>query len=157
MPRGGNRPLFSPVVDGRKTCSRCKVNKPVTEFYRRGDKRGEYQASCRDCVADSAARRKESDPLMDHRRHVWVKYRLRYDKYEAMLAAQGGRCAICCTDDPGMGRRWAIDHDHACCPTEKSCGRCVRGLLCHQCNRLLGDARDSVETLRAAIDYLGGQ
>lgn len=49
------------------------------------------------------------------------------EQYEAMLAAQGGGCAIC-----GAGpktRRLHIDHDHMS-------GK-VRGLLCHRCNRAL--------------------
>ena len=82
-------PIFSPVIDGRKTCSVCRVNKPISDFYERGGGRSGHQAACRPCFIAYRRRDKLADPLLDHRRHVWVKYRLRYDKYEAMLAAQG--------------------------------------------------------------------
>jgi len=48
----------------------------------------------------------------------------------------------------------AVDHNHACCPGRKSCGECVRGLLCSNCNKALGLVRDSVETLRNMIEYV---
>ena len=68
--------------------------------------------------------------------------------YEAMLAAQDGRCAICGTTDPGgrWGTRFAIDHCHE---TNR-----VRGLLCGRCNVMLGNAKDEPARLRAAADYL---
>lgn len=71
-------------------------------------------------------------------------YGIDLDDYEAMLAAQGGGCAIC-----GRKPRYNldVDHDHAT--------GMVRGLLCKLDNRrLLPAARDSVETLEAAIQYL---
>lgn len=75
--------------------------------------------------------------------------------YLDLLAAQGDKCAICLTEEPG-GRWgvWQIDHDHACCLGTYGCAACVRGLLCALCNQLLGHAKDSPDALRAAIVYL---
>jgi hypothetical protein len=47
-----------------------------------------------------------------------------------------------------------IDHDHACCPGNKSCGQCVRGVLCQGCNTALGALRESPEVIVGLIDYL---
>jgi hypothetical protein len=86
---------------------------------------------------------------------IW-RYGLTPDAYDALLAAQGGRCAICGTDDPKGSRvsKWTVDHDHACCPGAKSCGRCVRGLLCGPCNRGIGQFNDDPFVAEAAAAYL---
>lgn len=74
---------------------------------------------------------------------------------DALLEAQGGRCAICQTDNPGTSKGWQLDHDHECCaPGTKRCGKCNRGLLCHACNVGLGFFRDSDHLLNAALEYL---
>lgn len=71
----------------------------------------------------------------------------------AMLDAQGGGCAIC--HDPIERGTWHVDHDHACCPTgARSCGKCIRALLCGNCNRGLGSFNDDTERLRGAIAYI---
>lgn len=49
-----------------------------------------------------------------------------------MYESQDGACAGCKTPMPDADLQ--IDHDHACCPANGSCGRCVRGLLCRSCN-----------------------
>lgn len=62
-----------------------------------------------------------------------------------MRDAQGGVCALCGLHDAvrhpypgnyGNARPLFVDHDHMCCNNQKgrSCGRCIRGLLCHKCN-----------------------
>lgn len=83
----------------------------------------------------------------------WSKYRITPEQYDSLLAAQGGACAIC-KQPCASGKRLAVDHDHSCCPGKKSCGKCVRGLLCTRCNPALGYMKDDVALLKAAIDYL---
>lgn len=69
------------------------------------------------------------------------------DLLVTMFAAQGGRCAICGTDEfNGRGNRPHLDHDHT---TGK-----IRGLLCHSCNTGMGALGDSPEILREAAAYL---
>lgn len=54
-------------------------------------------------------------------------YGIGVEDYDRMLAAQGGRCAICGTDKPSKKRiHFAVDHCH-------KTGR-VRGLICIRCN-----------------------
>ncbi|MET7574225.1 endonuclease domain-containing protein [Streptomyces sp. NPDC005492] len=52
---------------------------------------------------------------------------------DLLLEFQRGRCAICGAPDSGA-KAMHVDHDHTCCPGRRSCGDCVRGLLCSTCN-----------------------
>ena len=79
--------------------------------------------------------------------------------YTRMLDRQHGRCAICARapwELPGKfkDKRLVVDHNHACCAKNPSCGQCVRGLLCAPCNYVLGWAHDDPTTLRLAAEYL---
>lgn len=48
-----------------------------------------------------------------------------------------------------------VDHNHKCCPNpNKTCGLCIRGLLCYSCNYGLGQFKDSVSNLLNAASYL---
>lgn len=74
-------------------------------------------------------------------------YGLTPQQFDAMLEAQGGRCAICGTDKPSKrDATFRIDHCHK--------SGAVRGLLCMACNSGLGMFRDHVPALMAAIEYL---
>jgi hypothetical protein len=79
------------------------------------------------------------------------KYHLSREDFDQMLADQNHQCATCHTP---INDSCHIDHDHACCPGQKSCGKCVRGLLCRSCNVALGCAKDDPATLRALANYL---
>lgn len=88
-----------------------------------------------------------------YRKQVGLKqYGLSIIDYEAMIEAQGGRCAICGTDDPGGGVRngrkkgWCVDHCHTT--------GTVRQLLCNACNPGLGFFKHDIALLQKAIHYL---
>lgn len=78
------------------------------------------------------------------------QYGITPEDFDAMLAAQNGRCAICGEppdpDGKGAYSRLHIDHDHQT--------GVVRGLLCGRCNQGLGYFKDDPARLSAAIDYL---
>ena len=95
-------------------------------------------------------REKNKELYLAYRRS-WY-YGLSQADFKTMMIAQAGRCAAC-LDTLGEGRSRAIDHDHKCCPGRRSCGRCVRGILCRNCNSTLTITMDSTR-LRALIVYL---
>ena len=103
-----------------------------------------------------------------HRSNLMALYRLTIEQYEDVYMQQGGCCAICrdkisraydpsvekTARGPKRGQAY-IDHNHACCPGRRTCGKCLRGLLCSRCNAGLGSFRDKPDLLMAAVKYLG--
>ncbi len=80
-------------------------------------------------------------------RNICHKKGLSVDRYDAIRVAQDGGCAVCRRTPPfGIKARLVIDHCHAS-------GR-VRGLLCNDCNVILGLANDSPDRLLAVLEYL---
>ena len=112
-----------------------ETKKARDRAYRNGDNRGKYLHA-------------------QQKYYLKKNFNVAWDQYEAMLSAQKGGCAICGSPDPGRNGRFAVDHDHQCCPGKQSCGRCVRGLLCISCNGALGMVRDRSDILQAAVAYL---
>jgi hypothetical protein len=164
-----------------RVCRKCNVNKPETEFYKNPSKSNpdRLRGDCKDCHQVKTATQKKI--VQEKYREYWKKYsitnaskitdaRLRrvygitLEQFTTLLDKQDGKCAICKQIPPlnAKGFSFAIDHDHACCNSSNarvkgySCGKCVRGLLCHNCNLGLGNFKDSINLLQTAIDYLKG-
>ena len=83
-----------------------------------------------------------------------VKYGVTPDRFDQILAEQGGGCAICSSPQSELKHALVVDHDHSCCPGKRSCGRCVRGILCRACNVGIGNLRDDPRLVRSALNYL---
>jgi hypothetical protein len=83
-------------------------------------------------------------------RTFFRRYGLTYADYEALLAKQDNRCALCPrTPDQERYKKLNVDHCH-------STGR-IRGLLCTPCNHALGLLGDSADSLRKAVEYVACQ
>lgn len=125
--------------------TRCKACQAVERQCRTCGKT--YQGTMKQCRSCRAA--------LDREKYVgkFRTYGLTLETYDQILAGQGGVCAGCGAAPP-QHKRLAIDHDHRCCPMRKSCGHCVRGLLCSSCNLALGLAKDDPDRLLGLVRYL---
>lgn len=151
-----------------KTCGRCKQEKPLDAFAPRGP-RGR-RPWCRECNKEysrnrrqqnlvqarregreSEMRRRQADPTYTLNADLRGHYRMTLAQYIAKLAAQGGVCVVCGV--PPGSARLGVDHDRACCPGDRSCGKCIRDLLCSGCNGGTGIV-DNPVLLRKKAAYL---
>jgi hypothetical protein len=98
----------------------------------------------RQWAKDRELRRKRSYQF--RKRRLKYQYGISIEDYDALLARQGGICAIC-KRKPGKAPL-CVDHCHIC--------HVVRGLLCHKCNCGIGYLEDDPRLLRAALVYLDG-
>ena len=79
-----------------------------------------------------------------HNYHLKKNYGITIEDYDAILQAQGGKCAIC---KGGTSKNFfAVDHNH-------KNGR-IRGLLCARCNTGLARFMDSYTNVARAARYL---
>jgi hypothetical protein len=96
-------------------------------------------------MALSERERKRRARRSSHNSHLKKTYGITIDEYDAILASQGGGCAIC---KGGTSKRhFAVDHNH-------KTGN-VRGLLCARCNTALARFMDSRTNVGRAYNYLG--
>jgi len=83
----------------------------------------------------------------NQQRASWKRlYGISEDEYNEMLVTQNFRCAMCGIHQSKLNKSLSVDHNHAT-------GE-IRGLLCSDCNFILGHAKDNPGTLQAGINYL---
>jgi hypothetical protein len=107
-----------------RACTKCRQEKPLDGFHKHpGGPLGRH-SWCKPCAnaAQRGIRKRKDTPGRRTRNNLWSRYRMRPADYDALLAKQGGLCAICKT----APARPVVDHCHET--------GAVRGILCHRCN-----------------------
>jgi hypothetical protein len=138
--------------DTEKECSCCEQRLPHSAYHK--DKRGPYGLAyyCKKCaLAKQRKWHNEKSHLEEYRNrrrssYMKMNYGITLEERTKLLERQQHQCAICKTELKTQGTHTHTDHCH-------TTGN-VRGILCTNCNRGLGHFKDSVENLRAAIEYL---
>lgn len=127
-------------VNGEKWCPSCSVYKKTSEFGPNKRMADNLNRECKKCVRVG---------------YLKTNFGIDADFYDELLVRQGGTC-FCGRELEDNGRMLAVDHDRNCCPDRKSCGKCVRGILCANHNLALGLFNDDPKLLRRAASYLEG-
>lgn len=128
-----------------KKCSKCAEIKNLDSFRKTWKSKDKLVSQCKTCESTLRKEYRKRDPektrQMDLKGHLKHQYGITPEIKLEMFKAQNGKCAIC-----RLRRNLVIDHNHK---TGK-----VRQHLCHPCNVLLGLAKDSIENLYKAAEYL---
>ena len=168
------------IKDGQRVCNRCKTWKDFNCFSKSKVGVGGLQSVCKECSNELAriryntnaefyrnkrrdakreydrqryakmlaeGRKPSKDPIKEKTRYLMRNYGLTVKEYLALLEAHNHQCAICgASESDRNNKKLVIDHCH-------QSGK-VRGILCHKCNLVLGNANDLIGTLEQAIIYL---
>ena len=137
-------------VNKFKKCSHCKETYPRNPkfFYKRNTAVDGLDFWCKNC-------KKEYDNKHNEIKRL-EKYDMTTKEYEKMRIEQGNKCAICGIDFDYLNKikkdivprtgKPRIDHDHRS-------GK-IRGLLCSDCNIVLGCFKDNPIIILKVINYL---
>lgn len=140
-------------------CKKCEKHKVLSSFKKdRYCTRG-YRNICKQCIArrqreywknnpEQYEKHKERVKKNDSKKRAHSRHKISKEDYKSLLDKYRGLCWSC-KDREGS----CIDHDHRCCSGKFSCGQCVRGILCNQCNTALGLLGDSPSVVEKLLAY----
>lgn len=114
-----------------KTCSSCKSDLNAKDFGKNAKNLDGLSSVCKGChnLASPASR-----------------WGMKVAEYREFIS---GGCEAC-----GSFERLCIDHDHDCCPDySKTCGKCIRGVLCFSCNVAEGHLKGDPERIKSLLRY----
>ena len=159
-----------------KTCTSCKVEKPLTDFSldrkamdgkaweckscssdrrkkyyaKNADKERErskkYRVENADKVRESKKKYYAENSDRARDRNLQNRYGIGHEEYLELFEKQDGKCKICETTSNRKLKHFAVDHCH-------DTGD-VRGLLCSNCNTAIGLLKDNPDLLRTAAKYI---
>ena len=129
------------LTDKGRICHTCDTWKPWKCFGKDLRKDNGKASNCFEC---------------SRWRTVKANFGITKDEYLWLHARQSGCCALC-RQPEGRAARLSIDHDHSCCGKDRACKKCIRGLLCNICNRMLGFVEIKPLVAVRFDDYLTGR
>jgi len=149
-----------------KKCTKCKKIKSLDYFPLWKYSKDGFNQRCKDChnkyrvqwAKNNPIKKKQSSEKwllnnLDYRQKVTLKsllknkYNMTLDDFDLLNKNQKGRCYICGKNKNNERfKRLSVDHCHR---TGK-----IRGLLCNNCNSILGLANDNIDILTNCIGYL---
>jgi len=121
-----------------KKCKRCGEAKTLDLFPKSAASKDGHGSYCRLCM-NAYARQ--------------YRYGITREQYETMMDNQNHSCAVCKEPFTDTMRPY-VDHDHNCCPGSKTCGNCVRGILCSGCNAFAALIETKFSIHEAMFTYL---
>jgi len=123
-------------VKDLRICTKCKIEKPITAFYKSNRATGVRNYQCIQCRKESY--NSKSATYSRIRRN----YKLSKVDYEFLIKKRRGKCSLCKKKVSKLN----IDHDHQ---TD-----IVRDLICSDCNFFIGFLEKRAHLLKKAIRYL---
>jgi hypothetical protein len=139
-----------------RVCKGCSVEKPVSEYYKKGALRKDgtqtYRAFCKECYNaqsmdtyfEQSGKEKQKKRSF---RSLMASYGITEEIYEQERINQNYCCKLCGTHENTQHHgRLHVDHCHET--------GLYRGLLCNVCNMGLGAFKDNTYVMQKAIEYL---
>jgi len=127
-----------------RLCSACKIEKPLSSFYRRRQSADGFNRRCKDCLDTYNKPYQATYRVNKQESHLKLTYGLTVQDIP-------NKCQLCGLEETSRKtkRKICVDHDHK---TGK-----LRGFLCNNCNLGIGYAKDNPALLRKWADYLEGK
>lgn len=146
--RNHNRRMRAESPRGAMYCPGCDAFRALSDFGKKSNSKYGVMEKCRNCLKKERSTDKQKQRRFFY--HKKKNYGVTQKEYIFLYEKQKGKCALC--GDPGeaihKGVKIGLYLDH-CHTTGK-----VRGLLCRSCNTGIGNLKDNIELLKAAIVYL---
>jgi hypothetical protein len=149
--------IFKNLPQELMECCKCHIALPLSEFYKNKRYKSGRKTTCIKCYNEDRRLYNIKNPGLKAKHHRLyalrhpdkmrdIQYKTNYgitlNDFNRLYKKQEGKCTIC----DKYNKKLCVDHNH-------QTGN-VRELLCGSCNKLLGFAKEDINILLGAINYI---